>query len=335
MPQYFCLHFPMRKWSKKLGLGLVITLVFGPFLIPVNTSGTLTYRQAAQEFWQGESNWIEVLNHEVHYVTTGDEAADRVLILLHGFGASAYSYKAVLPELAELGQVVAYDRAAFGFTERPTAWEVNPYGLTGQLEVLDEFVTKFGVGKSVVLVGHSAGGALAAEYALQNPAKIDQLVLFAPAVLTTGGAPEWLNWIYSIPQVDHLGPLLVSQIATAGLDILYSSYFDSSKVTEDVLAGYKAPLKVRGWESAFWEFNRAPRSAGISNRLSEITAPTLVITGDSDAIVPTADSKKVAALIKNSVLKVIPRTGHLPNEEAPAEFSAAIRDFVLQSGLEP
>ncbi|MEY3408071.1 MAG: hypothetical protein RL038_1132 [Actinomycetota bacterium] len=331
MRRYFCLHLPMKKWLKRIVLGLAVTLAVGPFLVPVNSSGTLTYKDAAAELWQGESNWVELAGHDVHFVEAGNPTSERLIVLMHGFGASAYSYKEVLPQLAEVGHVIAFDRAAFGFTERPTEWELNPYGTQGQLQVLDELITKFGSGKEVVLVGHSAGGSLAASYVLNYPESVDKLVLFAPAVLTSGGTPRWLNWIFSIPQLDHLGPLLVSQIATAGLDILYSSYFDESKVTASVLDGYTAPLKIEGWERAFWEFNRAPRGDGVAERLGEIKVPTLVITGDSDAIVPTADSKKVARLVAGSELVVIPQTGHLPNEEDPAEFTKALIDFIMET----
>lgn len=318
----------MRKRFKIAGLILISALVFGPFLVPVSTSGTFSKEQAAAEIWGEESNWIELAGHDVHYVTAGDPNAEKLIILLHGFGASAYSYKDVLEPLGEIGFVVAYDRAAFGFTERPTSWETNPYGTPGQVEVIDELVAAFGSGKDVYLLGHSAGGAIAASYAVDHQEKLSGLVLFAPAVLSGGGAPSWLNWLFYIPQFDHLGPLLVSSIATSGLDLLYTSYYDQDKVSEATLAGYTQPLKIAGWERAFWEFNRAPRDTGVSERISEISVPTLVITGDSDVVVDTADSVEVSRIIVGSELVVIPQTGHLPNEESPAEFASAVVSFI-------
>jgi pimeloyl-ACP methyl ester carboxylesterase len=318
----------MKRFLKWFGLGLLGILLIGPFLIPVNTSGTLTKEQAAEEIWEGKSNWVELAGHEVHYVQAGDPGSDRLIVLMHGFGASAYSYRAVLEPLADLGHVIAYDRAAFGFTERPTAWDLNPYGSEGQLKVLDELIAKFGVGKEVFVVGHSAGGNLAASYAVDNQDKLAGVVLYAPAVLGGGGPASGWNWIYSIPQLDHLGPLLVSSIATNGLDLLYRSYNDPDSVTEQTLAGYTQPLKVAGWERAFWEFNRAPRNTGVSERLAEIVIPTLVLTGDNDLVVATADSVTVSGIIEGSELVVIPQTGHLPNEESPQEFAQAVIDFV-------
>ena len=318
----------MKKFLKWFGLGLLGILLIGPFLVPVNTSGTLTKEQAASEIWGGESKWVELAGHEVHYVDTGDPESDRLIVLMHGFGASAYSYRDVLEPLATLGHVIAYDRAAFGFTERPTSWEINPYGAEGQLQVLDELIARFGSGKEVFIVGHSAGGNLAASYTVDNQEKLAGSVLYAPAVLNGGGGPSWLNWIFSIPQINHIGPALVSSIATSGLDLLYLSYNDPETVTEQTLAGYTQPLKVEGWEKAFWEFNKAPRDTGVSERLREIRVPTLVLTGDNDQVVATADSVTVAGLVFGSELVIIPQTGHLPNEESPQEFAQAVIDFV-------
>lgn len=318
----------MKKFLKWFGLGTLALLLVGPFLIPVNSTGTLTKEQAAQTIWGGTSKWVEVASHEVHYVEAGDPESDRLIVLMHGFGASAHSYKDVLEPLSALGHVIAYDRAAFGFTERPTSWEINPYGAQGQLQVLDELIDLFGDGKAVFVVGHSAGGNLAASYVVEKQEKLAGLVLFAPAVLGGGGGAGWWNWIFSIPQLDHVGPLLVSSIATDGLDLLYLSYNDPETVTEQTLAGYTAPLQVEGWERAFWEFNKAPRNTGISERLSEIRIPTLVLTGDNDLVVETADSIEVASLIEGAELAIIPRTGHLPNEESPIEFAEVVVSFI-------
>lgn len=319
---------------KKLRIFMLVVLgaiLFVPFLIPVDTSGTLTKEQAAQSLWGEQSKFVELAGHEVHYVEAGDPGSERLIVLLHGFGASAFSYKNNLEILGAVGHVIAYDRAAFGFTERPTDWETNPYGTPGQLQVLDELVELFGQDKAVYIVGHSAGGSIAASYAVENQEKLAGLVLFAPAVLSGGGGPSGINWIYDIPQLDHLGPLLVSTIATSGLDSIYASYFDESAVTQETLNGFTAPLEVIGWERAFWEFNKAPRDRTVGERLTEITIPTLVITGDTDEVVATEDSRQVAEIMR-AELVIIPQTGHLPNEEKPTEFANALSKFILGIG---
>ena len=318
------------KTRTKVILGVIALVVLvGPFAVPVNTSGTLTNKEAAALSWNGESEFVELADHEVHLVTAGSEQSDRLIVLLHGFGASSLTWKEVLEPLSSIGFVVAYDRAAFGFTERPTTiGEVNPYSSVGQLQVIDELVNKYGQGKEVVILGHSAGGALALGYALDHPEKVQKLILEAPAVYGTGGAPSWLNWVFDIPQLDHLGPLAVSSIASSGLQILDSSYYNKDLVTDEVVANYTAPLDVIGWERAFWEFNKAPRSLNLVERLDQLSVDTLIITGDTDEIVATADSVRLNGELPGSALEIIAESGHLPNEEKPLEFVEAVIRFL-------
>ena len=320
----------MKRRTKIVLASILSLLLVGPFLIPVNSSGTLTNVEAATAQFGDKSKFIEVVGHDVHYLTAGDPSSDKLILLLHGFGANVSTWDLVLDELGTEGFVVAYDRAAFGFTERPETWSgTNPYSSAGQLEVIQALVDEFGAGKEVVILGHSAGGNLAAAFAAANPGSVDELILLAPAVYSTGGGPSWLNWIYDIPQLNHVGPALVSSIATSGLDLLQESYYDKSLVTDELKAKYTAPLKITGWEKAFWNYNKAPRTTNVDKQLALLTVPTLVITGDTDEVVATADSIRLAGELPNAQLVVIENCGHLPNEEKSQEFLTAVAGFLL------
>ena len=320
----------MKRRTKIVLASILSLLLVGPFLIPARSSGTLTNVEAANAQFGDKSKFIEVVGHDVHYLTAGDPSSDKLILLLHGFGANVSTWDLVLDELGAAGFVVAYDRAAFGFTERPETWSgTNPYSSAGQLEVIQALVDEFGDGKEVVILGHSAGGNLAAAFAAANPESVDELILLAPAVYSTGGGPSWLNWIYDIPQLNHVGPALVSSIATSGLDLLQESYYDKSLVTEELTAKYTAPLKITGWEKAFWNYNKAPRTTNVDKQLALLTVPTLVITGDTDEVVATADSIRLAGELPNAQLVVIENCGHLPNEEKSQEFLTAVAGFLL------
>jgi len=322
----------MKRRTKIVLASILGLLLVGPFLIPVNSSGTLTNVEAANAQFGDKSKFIEVVGHDVHYLTAGDPSSDRLFLLLHGFGANVSTWDLVLDELGAAGFVVAYDRAAFGFTERPESWTgTNPYSAAGQLEVIQALIDEFGAGKEVVILGHSAGGNLAAAFAAQNPEAVDQLILLDPAIYSTGGGSSWLNWIYDIPQLNHVGPALVSSIATSGLDLLNESYYDKSLVKEELKAKYTAPLKITGWEKAFWNYNKAPRATGVDQDLAALTMPTLVITGDTDEVVATADSIRLAGELPNAQLVVIENCGHLPNEEKSQEFLTAVAGFLQAS----
>lgn len=321
------LNLIMKTRTKVILGSLAAALVFGPFLIPVNSSGTLTAEQALAKVPGLEPNFLEVNNHLVHYEMAGDPASHRLILLLHGFGASSFTWEKVIDPLSEDALVVAYDRAGFGFTERPTAWsDTNPYSAEGQKQVISAFLKEFGSDKEIVLVGHSAGGLLAADFAISNPGAIDKLVLFAPAIGTAGGG-NFFSWLFAVPQINHLGPLLVSSISTSGLQILYDSYHNQQLITDETLNGYTAPLQIVGWERGFWEFVKAPRNTELE--LGKLNVPTLIITGDDDRIVPTENSIKLSQELSNvAELVVIENSGHLSNEENPAEFVSALEKFI-------
>jgi pimeloyl-ACP methyl ester carboxylesterase len=257
-----------------------------------------------------------------------------LLVLLHGFGASSFSWREVSKELSQLGEVVSYDRPAFGFSERPTSWaSTNPYSLDGQLSLLAGVIEEFGEGRKIVLVGHSAGGQVAAEFARRQPSKVSSLILVDPAIFTSGGVPAWLAWTLDIPQLDRVGPLLVGQISSSGDSVIRQSWFDESKITPEIYKGYRAPLEIKGWERAFWNFVKAPKATNLSENLAEVNQATLVITGDTDNIVPTAEAIKLVGVLPRAQLEVIADTGHLPQEESPEAFIDAIKKHAEFLGL--
>jgi pimeloyl-ACP methyl ester carboxylesterase len=319
----------ISKILARIGLVLLALFLIVPFLVPVETTGTRTYKEVAGAGATfATAQGVEIFYEKTEFVCQEDKDCSNppVIFLMHGFGANTFSFREIVEPLSELGEVIAYDRPGFGLSQRPTSWEgENPYGSTGQDLILDELIESFATGRDVILVGHSAGGTLAAQYVVDNKDAIQGLILISPAVLTTGGSPSWLNWIFSIPQIDHLGPLLVSSIASSGMDLLNESWFNLELITEEVKTGYREPLEVIGWEEGFWEFNRAPRTFDVKDRLDEITVPTLLITGEKDTVVATKDTEALATMIQNSVLFVIPQSGHLAQEETPEDTMKAIR----------
>ena len=245
----------MKKALKILSrvlLGLLVAALIVPFLIPVETSGTKTYQEAAGSGASfAKALGIDVFTDVTEFDCQQDSDCENppVFILLHGFGANTFSYRFVTGPLSAYGDVVAYDRPGFGFTQRPSSWEgENPYGSAGNDLILDELIAGYASNREVFLVGQSAGGTQAAQYVVDNPGAVTGLILISPAILTTGGSPSGFNWIFSIPQLDHLGPLLVSSIASSGMDLLDRTWFDKSKITDEIKAGYRAPIEIIGWE---------------------------------------------------------------------------------------
>jgi pimeloyl-ACP methyl ester carboxylesterase len=310
------------------GFGIILLVIFaillvGPFLIPVPP---LENTVPAESLADDDSRFIEVNGVNIHYKKVGD--GEPVFILLHGFGASLFSWREVTEPLAEFGTVIAYDRPAFGLTERPLEWEgENPYSQDSQVELVIGLMDALGIEKAT-LVGNSAGGTVSMLAALKYPQRVTSLILVDPAVYAGGGAPAWIRPLLGTPQMRHLGPLFARQLQAQGTEFIKTAWHDPSKITPEIFEGYQKPLQVENWDKALWYLTLSSRESGLAERVSDFNLPVLVITGDDDRIVPTEQSVRLAGEIQNAELVIISQCGHLPHEECPAEFMQAVTDFL-------
>ncbi len=316
-----------KFWLISLAALLLGVLVV-PLLIPVPL---LTDTVPPGSLADDDSLFIDVNGLNVHYKMMG--SGEPTFILLHGFGASLFSWHAVMPELAEYGTVIAYDRPAFGLTERPLEWAdgENPYRPAAQIEIVIGLMDELGIERAI-LVGNSAGGKVAFETALLHPQRVQALVAVDAAVYAGGGAPPFVRPILNTPQMNHLGPLIARQIQTNGDDFIRSAWHDPSKITQETWDGYRKPLRAENWDRALWAMTTSSVASDLAERLDELTLPVLVLTGDDDRIVPTEQSLRLADELPNATLNVIAACGHLPHEEKPAEFMQAVDEFL--NGLE-
>lgn len=313
--------------TKSIILGVLIVgilvLALGPFLVPVPPlEDTVPPRELADP----DSQFITVNGIQVHYKTAG--SGKPVFVLLHGFGASVFSWRNVMPSLAKMGTVIAYDRPAFGLTERPLTWEgESPYGPQAQVDLLIGLLDALNV-QQAILVGNSAGGTVALQAALTHLERVQAVVAVDAAVYGSGGMPTWIRPLLRTPQMMHLGPLIARQIQKRGPELIQVAWHDPTKLTLETLQGYQKPLRAENWDKALWLLTVFSKQSALPDHLSELNLPVLVITGDDDRIVPIEQSLRLADDLARSELVVIPNCGHLPQEECPEAFLEAIRQSI-------
>ncbi|XVF24281.1 hypothetical protein REPUB_Repub13aG0114100 [Reevesia pubescens] len=321
------------------------------------------------------------------------------MILLHGFGASVFSWNKVMKRLAHLtgSTVLAFDRPAFGLTSRlntfgtqiTDAKPLNPYSMAFSVLATLYFIG-FLAAEKAILVGHSAGSLVAVDAYFEAPERIAALILVAPAILAPRAIPkpkvveskgdrsgsnnlgkqqfnlfkilskytkfvmeaimrmikgmaEVLNSLYK----KALSSLLRSSFAVMlirmiidkfGRAAVRTAWYDSKQVTEHILDGYTKPLRAKGWDRALVEFTAAMLINGesemkppLAKRLHEISCPVLIITGDTDRIVPSWNAERLSRAIPHSKLEVITNCGHLPHEEKVEEFVKVIEKFLQRA----
>jgi pimeloyl-ACP methyl ester carboxylesterase len=210
-------------------------------------------------------------------------------------------------------------------------WEgTNPYTQESNIAILLGLMDVFSVDKAI-LVGNSAGGTLATAFALAHPNRVQALIEVDAAVYQTMPDSAVLEWLLKTPQMDHIGPLIARSLAgTRGDRFISSAWYDQGRLENnpEIIKGYRKPLTAENWDRALWEHTKATKPPDLAGALDQITTPTLVITGDSDQIVPVENSRQLARDIQGAVLAVLPNCGHLPQEECPQAFLQAIDQFI-------
>jgi len=325
----------VQRWLRIAGVvvaSVLLLALLGPLVVPIPPlEDTVEPRTLAAP----GSAYIDVRGITIHYTDTG-ESTGPTFALLHGFGASTFSWRDVVAPLAERGRVIVFDRPAFGLTERvlpgdwdPDEWPAgSPYSPEAQADLTVALLDALGIEKAV-LVGHSAGGTVAVLAALRHPTRVQALVLEDAAIYTGGGAPRAVLPLLRTPQLRRVGPLLVRSFADDAFErLLVAAWHDPSRITDKIRAGYQAPLRVADWDRALWELVIARGEDAVSERADEVRVPTLVITGEGDRVVPPQDSTRVSRAIAGSELVTVPDAGHIPHEETPDAFLNAVYRFV-------
>jgi len=307
-----------------IGVAVLAVILLVPFLIPVpDLKGTVDPSLLADE----DSRFVWLENVNIHYKVSGEGFPP--VVLLHGFGASIFSWREVFSPLASRFTVMAFDRPGFGLTSRPIGEEIkdfNPYTPENQVELTVRLMDHLGFEKAV-LIGNSAGGLTALEIAIAHPERVIGLVMVDAAVYTNDSDNLFFKLLTSTPQGRHLGPLVSRSFLNNAGSLLDLAWHDPSEITPEMLEGYEKPLKANNWDRALWELTLARKKFDVS-KLGSINIPTLVISGDDDRIVPVEDSVRLSQEIPNAVLHVFPDTGHVPQEENPQEFLEVVLPFI-------
>jgi len=250
------------------------------------------------------------------------------LLLLHGLLVTSHAFARLIPELAPRGRVLAPDLPGCGDSDRPPPILCADYSPRWQAAALEELLDVIGVAQ-VDLVGHSWGGAIAACLAEAAPARVRRLVLVDPTVFRMPVPIEG-----RLAQLPTLGPYLFKNLYRRNeLRRYLGRAFSSDDLLDeaDVDLYWDRLARAGGREAAhamLMQLMHSETMAAMLPRLRAIAAPTLVVWGDRDAIVPREHAERVAAAIPGARLRWLEGCGHTPAEEQPEALAAAIAEHL-------
>jgi pimeloyl-ACP methyl ester carboxylesterase len=280
------------------------------------------------------------LSGPYHYVDFGGDGPP--LVLVHGIGGSYVNWIAVAPALTERFHVLAVDMIGFGLT--PLAG--RRADVSTQQRYLDRFIGATAGGEAT-LFGHSMGGLVVMLEAARSAASAARIVLIDPAAClirsTTPGIPTWL--MLALGAHPAIGGRLAGMVARSRgpaalvVDTLSRAYagpidpeFLRAHVELEVRrAGLPAPY--RGYVEA-WRSMRNQHAEGerwVTEVLRPITAPTLLVHGTADPLIPQRWFQRLARLRPDWATAPLDGVGHDPHMEAPGAFLKATNAWLQES----
>ncbi len=267
------------------------------------------------------SQFLDVAGLRLHMRDTGPRAAP-ALILLHGFGSSLHTWDAWAADLEKDFRVIRYDQPGFGLTGPDPSGD---YSDARSIAVLAALMDRLGVAKATI-IGNSMGGRIAWRFAEAHPERTDRLVLISPdGFIGPGdsyGKPATVD-----PMMQALPYALPGFMLRQNIAI---SYGDPAKLTDAVFARYRDMMLAPGVRAAIVARMAQDVKPDPVPLLKRITAPTLLLWGQQDGMIPFTNAADFLAALPHATLVPLPGLGHVPFEEAPARSVTQLRAFLLK-----
>ena len=269
--------------------------------------------------------FIQVGQIKTRYWASGDHGT--AVVLVHGIGASIEDWIFNINALAEHHRVYALDLVGSGHTDKPSVRYSLPY----LAQFVNDFMEAQGIDRAN-LIGNSLGGFVALQFAIQFPHRLEKLVLVSSAGL---GQEVYLPFrLCSLPLV---GEWLTRPSRKSTAQLLTDCVHDPALVTDEwIERGYQLST-LPGAQASFLAILRAgctlrgireDTRRPIADNMASITAPTLIIWGQQDRILPVGHAYVAHQGIPNAQLHIFESCGHVPQMECAQEFNSLVLKFL-------
>ena len=250
------------------------------------------------------------------------------VLLIHGFGASSYSWRHVIEPLAQKNRVITVDLKGFGDSPKPRD---DAYSVYEQARLVRNFILENDL-KNLHIVGHSYGGGVALAVSIylsaSNPGLQKSLVL-----IDSVAYPQELPGFVKILATPVLGPLITYAVPNTFQvkNLLQIVYFNDDLIPQEAIDHYAADLGKPDAKYALLTSVRQMLPTDLqqfSENYANLTIPTLIIWSREDEIVPLAVGKRLHENIPDSKLVIMSGVGHAVQEEKPSLLLPHLRSFL-------
>ncbi|MDP3491266.1 MAG: alpha/beta hydrolase [Phenylobacterium sp.] len=311
----------------------VVMLGLAGLCLSACVAGDIPYAELEARYGSEASRYMDLPGDlRVHYRDEGNPEAEITLVMVHGFAASLHAWEPWVERLEGDYRLVSLDLPGHGLTRAPDGYQSSP---EGQVAVVDAVATRLGL-PPFVLTGNSMGGGVAWRYALAHPQKVRGLVL-----VNAAGWPEATEGEGdSRPLVFKLLENPAGRMVLRNLDPrplagrgLRQAYGDEALVTPALIDRYVELARAPGHRAILTDPRRRSADPVTPETFAAITAPTLVMVGALDQVIPAARGAGFAQGVPGSRLITYADGGHVPMEQLPDRTVQDLRTFL--TGLPP
>jgi pimeloyl-ACP methyl ester carboxylesterase len=307
---------PRRRWLRRSLWGAAAIFAL---LLASQIRGDIPLDDLKGRYAGGASRFLDLGGLQVHYRDEGDGPP---LLLLHGTGASLHTWDGWTSALRGKFRVIRMDLPGFGLTG-PN--QDDDYRISSYVEFVEAFRKRLSL-DSFALAGNSLGGFIAWRYAVAHPAQVAALVLLDPAGYRID-RPALVFRLAKIPGLSWLLTKLDPRRLTE--KTLRDAYGDAGKITPELVERYRDLALREGNRRAFMARAAGRGGSDRSADVAKVRAPTLILWGSLDRLIPVEHAERFHRAIAGSALIVYPGVGHVPMEEIPDRSAADASRFVL------
>ena len=270
-----------------------------------------------------DCKYIEINKVSIAYT---DHGYGQTVLLVHGFASSSYTWEQMIACLPQKFRFICIDLKGCGYSEKKCDDRLAPFD---QAMILTAFIRRLEL-EDIVLVGHSMGGAISliALFYEQIRARVSRLILLDCAGLFRK-LPEFIDDLNSATARNPILKFANEDLLAAA--VLNQIYFDKSKLLPETIKVCGNILRLKNAKECMVASAKQIAIANLKSfhdNIQQIKIPTLIIWGEKDAIISMDDAEHFHKDLVSSVLKIIPRCGHNPQEEMPEKTAELIAEFL-------
>jgi magnesium chelatase accessory protein len=275
------------------------------------------------------SHFVEAGGVRWHVQRFGRACATRQVVLVHGTGAATHSWRVLAPLLARQHEVVAMDLPGHGFSSMPGADRMS---LSGMSAAVADLLGVLGV-KPALVVGHSAGAAIAARMTLDRRIDPRALVAINGALMPLPGlAGRLYAPAARLLALNPMVPRLFAWRAAERRVLLRLIEGTGSELDAHGIALYGKLVASPGHAQAALAMMAAWDLHRLAADLPTLKTPLWLLAGERDRTVSPEQARALAARVRSAHVVSLPGLGHLAHEEQPAAVLAAMEPALLAAG---